>query len=215
MTRMTAFLMCFGALISTTTGSAWAQTAPAVGQSTTRQAASSANGRTQGAPEVVPPAGYVIGVGDELGIKFWEQADLSGDVVVRPDGKISVPLLHDVQAAGQTPQQLSEQISAVAKRYVQDPNVTVIIRQINSRAVFITGRVVHAGRYPLSGSTSILQLIAIAGGFAEWADQENVMVMRSNQNRFVTIRFNYKDVMASKNLDQNIDLQPGDTVIVR
>ena len=106
----------------------------------------------------------MIGAGDVLGIKFWQQTELSGDVVVRPDGKISVPLLNDVQAAGQTPQQLSEQHQHVAKRWVQDPNVTVIIRQINSRAVFITGRVAHAGRYPLNGSTSILQLIAMAGG---------------------------------------------------
>jgi polysaccharide export outer membrane protein len=153
----------------------------------------------------------VIGAGDVLGIKFWQQTELSGDVVVRPDGKISVPLLNDVQAAGQTPQQLGEHISAVAKRWVQDPNVTVIIRQINSRAVFITGRVVRAGRSPLPGSTSILQLIARAGGLAEWADGENVMLMRVDQT---TRRFNYKDVVARKNLDQNVELLPGDTVIV-
>ena len=161
-----------------------------------------------------PPAGYVIGAGDVLGIKFWQQAELSGDVVVRPDGKISMPLLNDVHAAGQTPQQLSQQISTVAKRWVQDPNVTVIIRQINSRSVFITGRVVHAGKYPLNGSTTILQLIAMAGGLAEWADGENVTVMRTEQSGFVTRRFNYKDVIARKNLDQNIELLPGDTVIV-
>ena len=215
MKRMTVFLMGFGALIWTTTGSAWAQTAPAAGQSTTaRQAASSVIARTQGVPEVEPPAGYVIGAGDVLGIKFWQQAELSGDVVVRPDGKISVPLLNDLSAAGRTPQQLSEQIRTVVTRWVQDPNVTVIVRQINSRAVFITGRVAHAGRYPLNGATSILQLIAMAGGLAEWADGENVTLMRSEQNQFVTRRFNYKDVVARKHLDQNIDLQPGDTVIV-
>jgi len=210
---MTAFLMCVGAVIWTA-GSGWAQTAPAAGQSTTGQTASFAQGRTAGGAEVEPPAGYVIGAGDVLGIKFWQQTELSGDVVVRPDGKISVPLLNDVQAAGQTPQQLSDHIREVAKRWVQDPNVTVIIRQINSRAVFITGRVVRAGRYPLNGSTSILQLIAMAGGLAEWADGENVMLMRSEQSGFVTRRFNYKDVVARKNLDQNIELQPGDTVIV-
>ena len=211
MTRMTAFLMCFGSLLWATAGAA--QTAAADGQNAAAPAAF-AKGSTQSAPEVDPPSGYVIGAGDVLGIKFWQQAELSGDVVVRPDGKISVPLLNDVHAAGQTPQQLSEQIRAVATRWVQDPNVTVIIRQINSRAVFITGRVVRAGRYPLNGSTSILQLIAMAGGLAEWADGENVMLMRADQSGFVTRRFNYKDVVARKNLDQNIDLQPGDTVIV-
>ncbi len=210
MRRMTAFLMSVGAVVIGTAGSAWAQTAAADGANAARQSPSFAEGKAAGA-EVQPPAGYVIGAGDVLGIRFWQQTDLSGDVVVRPDGMISVPLLNDVQAAGQTPQQLSEHISTVAKRWVQDPNVTVIIRQINSRAVFITGRVVRAGRYPLNGSTSILQLIAMAGGLAEWADGENVLLMRADQT---TRRFNYKDVMGRKNLDQNVELQPGDTVIV-
>ena len=184
--------------------------APAAAQ---RQAASFAEAAA-GATEVQAPSGYVIGAGDVLGIKFWQQVELSGDVVVRPDGKISVPLLNDVHAAGQTPQQLSQQISTVAKRWVQDPNVTVIIRQINSRSVFITGRVAHAGKYPLNGATTILQLIAMAGGLSEWADGENVTLMRSEPTGFVTRRFNYKDVIARKNLDQNIELLPGDTVIV-
>lgn len=214
MKQMTAFLMWTGALIWTTTGSAWAQPAAADGTSTAQQTASFAKGGGPGAPDVIPPPGYVIGVGDVLGVKFWQQPELSGDVVVRPDGQISVPLLNDVQAAGQTPLQLSEQIRTTATRWVQDPNVTVIIRQINSRAVFITGRVAHAGRYPLNGPTSILQLIAMAGGLAEWADAENVTLMRSEQHVFVTRRFNYKDVLAHKNMEQNVDLQPGDTVIV-
>ncbi len=214
MTRMNGFLMV-SAFMSTTLGSAWAQTVPADGQNAIRQAASFAKGGSPSADTVVePPAGYVIGPGDVLGIKFWQQDGLSGDVVVRPDGKISVPLLNDVQASGQTPQQLGEQIGTAAKRWVQDPNVTVIVRQVNSRAVYITGQVVRAGRYPLNGSTSILQLIAMAGGLAEWADSENVTVMRSEQSGFVTHRFNYKDVVARKNLAQNIELRPGDTVIV-
>jgi polysaccharide export outer membrane protein len=207
---MTAFAM-FAAFTWAAEGSA--QTAPAAGQSAT-QPASFAEGTATGATEVQAPAGYVIGAGDVLGVKFWQQPELSGDVVVRPDGKISVPLLNDVPAAGQTPQQLGENIKTIAKRWVQDPNVTVIIRQINSRAVFITGRVAHAGRYPLNGTTSVLQLIAMAGGLSEWADAENVTVMRADQSGFVTKRFNYKDVIARKNLDQNIELQPGDTVIV-
>lgn len=207
MRRMTAFLM-FGALTWTTAASA--QTAPVAGPGT----AASFAGAAAGAAEVQPPSGYVIGTGDVLGIKFWQQQELSGDVVVRPDGMITMPLLNDVVAAGQTPQQLSQQIGTIAKRWVQDPNVTVIIRQINSRSVFITGRVAHAGKYPLNGSTTILQLIAMAGGLSEWADGENVTLMRNDQNGFVTRRFNYKDVIARKNLDQNIELRPGDTVIV-
>ena len=206
MRRMTAFLM-FGALTWTT--AATAQT-PAAAQGKAASFAEAAAGAT----EVQAPSGYVIGAGDVLGIKFWQQVELSGDVVVRPDGMISVPLLNDVHAAGQTPQQLSQQISTVAKRWVQDPNVTVIIRQINSRSVFITGRVAHAGKYPLNGATTILQLIAMAGGLSEWADGENVTLMRNERTGFVTRRFNYKDVIARKNLDQNVELLPGDTVIV-
>ena len=210
MRRMTAFLMCLGAFTLTA-----APTFAQSGQTARQQPVSFAEEKAAGATEVQPPSGYVIGTGDVLGIKFWQQQELSGDVVVRPDGKISVPLLNDVHAAGQTPQQLSENIRTVAKRFVQDPNVTVIIRQINSRSVFITGRVTHAGKYPLNGSTSVLQLIAMAGGLSEWADGENVTVMRTEPNgTFATHRFNYKDVLGRKNLDQNIELQPGDTVIV-
>jgi polysaccharide export outer membrane protein len=207
---MTAFLIGLGAF-TWTASAAFAQT----GQTARQQPVAFAEEKAAGATEVQPPSGYVIGTGDVLGIKFWQQVELSGDVVVRPDGKISVPLLNDVHAAGQTPQQLSENIRTIAKRWVQDPNVTVIIRQINSRAVFITGRVSHAGRYPLSGATSVLQLIAMAGGLSEWADGENVTVMRTEANgTFATHRFNYKEVLARKNLDQNIELRPGDTVIV-
>ena len=215
MTRMKVTLMFVGVFISTMLGSAWAQTAPADKQNPTRQGAPSlTQGGASAGPAVEPPSGYVVGPGDVLGIKFWEQDGMSGDVVVRPDGKISVPLLNDVQAAGLTPQQLSDQILKTATRWVQDPNVTVIVRQINSRAVYITGHVVRAGRYPLNGSTSILQLIAMAGGLAEWANEENVILMRAEQDRLVTHRFNYKDVVARKGLAQNIELQPGDTVIV-
>jgi polysaccharide export outer membrane protein len=149
-----------------------------------------------------------------LGIQFWQQAGMSGDVVVRPDGMVSVPLLKDVQAAGLTPQQLSDQLASTAKRWVQDPNVTVIVRQINSRAVYITGRVMHAGRYPLTGATSVLQLIAMAGGLDEWANGQNVIVMRAGPNGMVSRRFNYKAVVEHEDLAQDIQLQPNDTVIV-
>ena len=113
MRRMTAFQMCVGALL-VTAGSAWAQTAPADQTTATRQTAAFAQGRTAAGVEIEPPAGYVIGAGDVLGIKFWQQTELSGDVVVRPDGKISIPLLNDVQASGQTPQQLSDYWDALA-----------------------------------------------------------------------------------------------------
>ena len=214
MTRVKPFLMLFSALTMTSLSSAWAQTAPIGKQATTPQTASFAATASVADTKVDLPPSYVIGTGDVLGIQFWQQSDLSGDAVVRPDGRITVPLLNDVQAAGQTPEQLSGQLRSLATRFVNDPNVTVIVKQINSRAVFITGRVVHAGRYSLNGSTSILQLIAMAGGLAEWANAENVSLMRMENNQLVAHRFNYKDVIARKNLAQNIELKPGDTVIV-
>jgi polysaccharide export outer membrane protein len=214
MTRMKPFLMLFSALTMTSLSSAWAQTAPIGQQTNAPQTASFTATAAVADAKVDVPQSYVIGTGDVLGIQFWQQNDLSGDVVVRPDGRITVPLLNDVQAAGETPEQLSGQLRALATRFVKDPNVTVIVRQINSRAVFITGRVLHAGRYSLAGSTSVLQLIAMAGGLAEWADAENITVMRMENNQLVAHRFNYKDVIARKHLAQNIELKPGDTVIV-
>jgi polysaccharide biosynthesis/export protein len=177
--------------------------------------AAPATARAQGEGDAAAVAAeYVIGAGDVLGIKFWQQDGMSGDVVVRPDGMISVPLLKDVQASGMTPQQLSDSLAKTATRWVQDPNVTVIVRQINSRAVYITGRVMRAGRYPLNGATSVLQLIAMAGGLDEWANAQNVIVMRSAPTGLVTHHFNYKAVLEHKDLAQNIELEPNDTVIV-
>jgi polysaccharide export outer membrane protein len=166
------------------------------------------------APAAAPPADYRIGPDDVLTITFWRQQDLSGDVVVRPDGKISLPLLNDVQAAGLTPIQLREVVMAGAKRFVEDPNATIVVKQINSRRVFITGAINKPGPYSLTVPTTVLQLIAMAGGLLEYADKDNVVIVRTDQGRQQTLRFNYKDVVRRKNLDQNIELRPGDTVIV-
>ena len=163
---------------------------------------------------VVPPAGYVIGPDDVLGIVFWREKELSQDVMVRPDGKISVPLLNDIEAAGLTPEQLRERVMAQAQRLVEDANVTVIVKQINSRRVYITGQVGKPGPYPLSGPTTVLQLIATAGGLLEYADAEKIVVMRNENGIPSNYRFNYKEVIRQKNLKQNIELKPNDTVVV-
>lgn len=180
-------------------------TAPATPQKST-------SGTTAPAPP--PPPDYVIGADDVLTIVFWKDKDMSGDVAVRPDGKISLPLVNDVQAAGLTPPQLRERLMEEAKRYIEDPNVTIIVRQINSRKVFITGQVNKPGPYPLSGPTTVLQLLSMAGGVAEFAHSKNIVVMRTENGKQVSYPFNYKDVMARKNLKQNIELRPGDVVIV-
>ena len=163
---------------------------------------------------VVPPAGYVIGTEDQLSIVFWREKDLSADVMVRPDGKISIPLLNDVDAAGLTPEELRQRLMTQAQRLVEDANVTVIVRQINSRRVYITGQVARPGPYPLAGPTTVLQLIAIAGGVLEYADAEEILIMRNEKGTPSNFRFNYKEVIRQKNLKQNIELRPGDTVVV-
>lgn len=164
------------------------------------------------------PVDYVIGPNDVLSIKYWREETMSAEVAVRPDGKISLPLLNDVQAAGLTPDDLRMRIVEAAARFVESPVVSVNVREIKSRKVFITGMVAKAGEYPLIAPTSVLQLIAIAGGLQEWADSENIMVLRPSQKNFrgdpLSFRVNYKDLTRRRNLQQNIELKPGDTVVV-
>jgi polysaccharide export outer membrane protein len=161
------------------------------------------------------PANYVIGPDDVLSVLFWRDKDLSSDVVVRPDGKISLPLLNEIQAGGLTPEQLRNAISAEARRFVEDPSVTIVIKQINSRKLFITGQVEKPGAYPLTGSTTVLQLISMAGGLKEFADNKRIMIMRTDADgRQIGCPFNYREVVSGKKLKQNITLKPGDTVVV-
>jgi polysaccharide biosynthesis/export protein len=162
----------------------------------------------------VPP-GYLIGADDVLGVLFWREKDISADVIVRPDGKITLPLLNDVQAAGLTTDQLRAALTTAAARYVEDPNVTVVVRQINSRRVFITGQIGKPGPYVLSPNMTVLQLIAMAGGLTEFADSKNILIMRTENGKPVALRFNYKEVLERKNLKQNIELQAGDTILVK
>jgi polysaccharide export outer membrane protein len=168
-----------------------------------------------GTPGVQPPADYVIGPEDVLAVLFWRDKDLSADnVAVRPDGKISLPLLNDVDAAGLTPDQLRDRITEAAKQYVEDPTVTVIVKVINSRKVFVTGQVLKPGPYPIAGPTTVLQMLALAGGLSEFADSKKIAIMRSEGGKTVSLRFNYNDVVKGKNLQQNILLKPGDTIVV-
>jgi polysaccharide biosynthesis/export protein len=160
------------------------------------------------------PSGYVIGADDVLNIVFWREKDMSLEVAVRPDGRISLPLLNDVQAAGLTPSELRERLMEEAKRFIEDPNVTVIIRQINSRKVYVTGEVGKPGPYPLGGPTTVLQMLATAGGLHEYADDKNIVVLRNEHGRMVAYPFNYRDVTKRKNLKQNLELRPGDTIVV-
>src|SRR5262245_24274860 len=145
---------------------------------------------------------------------FWHEKDMSADVIVRPDGKITLPLLNEVLAAGLTPEQLRLKVTDEAKRYVEEPNATVVVRQINSRRVYITGQIAKGGPYALSSTMTVLQLISMAGGLNEYAKASKISIMRTENGKQMRYAFNYKDVIEGKNLKQNIELKPGDTVIV-
>jgi polysaccharide export outer membrane protein len=160
------------------------------------------------------PPGYVIGPEDVLGVLFWREKELSVDAAVRPDGMITVPLLNDLHAAGLTPDALRERIQTAAGKFVEDPSVTVVVKTINSRKVFVTGNIAKPGQYPLTAPTTVMQLIATAGGLQEFADRDKILIMRTEGGKQVAKRFNYEDVMEGKNLNQNIELLPGDTIIV-
>jgi polysaccharide biosynthesis/export protein len=177
--------------------------------------ASSAGNSSPTIPAGAPvPADYVIGADDVLTVIFWREKDVSGDVAVRPDGRISLPLLNDVEAAGLTPEQLRVRLTEAASTLLEEPTVTVVVKQINSRKVFITGQIAKPGTYPLGGPTNVVQLIAMAGGVLEYADDKNISIMRMEKGKQVSLRFNYDEVKKRKNLQQNIDLRPGDTIIV-
>ena len=132
----------------------------------------------------------------------------------RPDGKITLPLINDVVAAGLTPNQLRERLTKEAERFIEEPSATVVVKQINSRKVFITGEVGRGGPYPLIGPTTVLQLISMAGGLKDYAHKKDIVIMRTEAGKVSTFQFDYTAVANRKKLQQNILLKPGDTVIV-
>jgi polysaccharide export outer membrane protein len=171
-------------------------------------------------PPPAPPPNYVIGPGDALTIKLWKQDEASGDVVVRPDGKITMPVGNDIVASGLTPDELKAKVTEEMKKFFEDPVVTIVVKQINSRVVYITGSVAKPGPYALTGPMTVLQLIAIAGGLAEFADKKNILLMSGSQmdknGQPLSYKINYDDLSKGKNpAKNNIELRPGDTVIVR
>ena len=174
--------------------------------------------RLSAAPGARPPAAasadYVIGPDDVLSISFWREKDLTTEVSVRPDGKVTLPLLNDIVAAGLTPEQLRDSIRTAAKAYLEDPTPTVVVKEVKSRRVFITGQVEKPGPYPLNDQLNVLQLIAVAGGLKEFADGKHITVMRPQNGAIITLPFNYQDVVHRRHLEQNIALRPGDTVVV-
>lgn len=158
---------------------------------------------------------FVIGPDDVLAVNVWKEPEISRSVPVRSDGKISLPLVGEVQASGQTPHQLEVEIAKKLQSYISEPDVTVIVQEIKSQKFNILGLVAKPGAYPLTHSVTVLDAIALAGGFRDFAKQKSIYVLRQNPDGTqARLPFNYKDVIKGKNAEQNIKLQPGDTVYI-
>jgi len=177
------------------------------------------------APKMDPPAktappvtsvdpDYKIGPQDVLRIDVWKEPDISRTIPVRPDGKISLPLLNDVQAAGMTAMQLAGSLRESLSKYLTNPQVTVTVTEINSRRVYITGEVTRAGAIPLLPNMTVLQALSSAGGFTQFAKPKNIYVLRTEDGKQVKHPFNYKEVVKGNLPEQNILLQPGDVIVV-
>jgi polysaccharide biosynthesis/export protein len=157
---------------------------------------------------------YMIGPQDFLDISVWKEPELTRQLPVRPDGKISMPLLSDVQAAGLTPTQLATKITTDLKKFVTNPQVTVIVTQINSQRVYILGEVGRPGAYPLLPEMTVLQALSSAGGLTTFANRKKIYVMRQVNGKPEKYPFNYKEVLGGNKADENIELKAGDTIVV-
>lgn len=193
---------------------ATAMLSQASGTSTT---AAKNNDASAGAADEVKSANvgsdYIIGADDTLHISVWKEPDLTETLPVRPDGKISMPLLNDITAAGLTPLQLRDTITEKLKKYIADPRVTVVVTGMNSRRVFVTGEVTHTGPMTLLPHMTVLQALAQAG-FTQFANPKAIYLLRTENGNQQKIPFNYKEVVKGNHPEQNIQLRPGDTIVV-
>ncbi len=163
---------------------------------------------------VAADANYKIGPQDVLRIDVWKETEISRSVPVRPDGKISLPLLNDVQAAGLTAMELANNISEGLKKFITNPQVTVGVTDINSRRVYVTGEVTRPGAYPLLPNMTVLQALTSASGFTQFARTKEIYVLRNEGGKQVKYPFNYNEVVKGKMSEDNIMLQSGDTIVV-
>jgi polysaccharide export outer membrane protein len=202
--------MCFAISIGLQAQAAPESSAPASASHAAAQAA-----QANEAPARPHDDSFVIGNDDVLAISVWKEPDISRSIPVRSDGKISLPLVGEVQATGRTPLKLEQDIAAKLKSYIAEPEVTVIVQQINSQKFNILGQVNRPGSYPIAMAATVLDAIAVAGGFRDFAKQKSIYVLRqSADGTQARLRFNYKEVVKGQNPDQNIKLQPRDTIVV-
>src|SRR5881396_1764174 len=181
-----------------------------------KEGAKDAKGETKSAAmqSATEDPAYKIGPQDLLKIDVWKEDQLTRTVPVRPDGKITLPLLNDVQAAGLTPMELASVISEQLKKYINNPQVTVSVTEINSRRVYVTGEVLKPGTFSLLPNMTVLQALSSSGGFSQFARVKNIYVLRKEGGKDVKHPFNYKEVVSGKSPEQNILLEPGDVIVV-
>jgi polysaccharide biosynthesis/export protein len=192
------------------------QDATGAAQDSTPKAAPAApvNNPPKSAPGVRPES-YVIGAEDVITVDVWKEPDMSKTIPVRPDGMISLPLIGEVKAAGYTPVQLQDVLAETMKKYVSEPQVTVVVEKIGSLNFNIVGEVNHPGYFPLTRRMTVLDAIAMAGGFKDFAKTKKVYVLRTAANGSEErLPFNYKEVIKGQDMQQNIELQPRDTIVV-
>ena len=156
---------------------------------------------------------YVIGPDDVLHVAVWKEADLTATLPVRPDGKISLPLLNDVQAAGLTPQQLGVSLTEKLKKYIADPRVTVVVTSINSKRIYLVGEVLHTGAMPMLPNMTILQALSSAG-LSQFANTKRIYVLRTENGKQQKMPVDYRKLVKGEQIGQNYVLQPGDTIVV-
>jgi polysaccharide export outer membrane protein len=192
---------------------AMAQDAPAPPSASSSAAQTASDKTTNAAAVSQGGAEYVIGPEDNLHISVWKESDLTATLPVRPDGKISLPLLNDVQAAGLTPQQLAASVTEKLKKYLADPRVTVVVAQINSKRIYVTGEVMHAGAMPMSPKMTVLQALSTAG-LNQFARTKGIYVLRNENGKERKLPVNYRKLVKGENIEENYLLQPGDTIVV-
>ncbi|PYV56912.1 MAG: sugar transporter [Acidobacteria bacterium] len=185
-------------------------TSMALAQSTMAKPAQDANVPNK---EVVSSSTYVIGADDTLHVDVWKEPDLTATLPVRSDGMISLPLLNDVQAAGLTPMQLAASITEKLKKYLSDPRVTVVVTQMNSQRIFVTGEVLHTGAMPLLPNMNVLQALS-AAGFTQFANTKGIYILRTENGKQVKIPVNYRQLLKGEKIDQMIMMKPRDTIVV-
>lgn len=157
---------------------------------------------------------YLIGPNDVLNIYVWKEPDLTRDVIVMADGRISFPLIGEVMAQGKTVTELKQTIAGALKKYITAPEVTVIVNESRSRRIYTIGKVTRPGPYPLEAGMTVIQALSNAGGFAEWADTKNIRIIRREGDREVQLHFNYNEFISGDNVQQNVVLRPNDTIVV-